>query len=101
LGGLTSAEASLKTVRGQVRGAWSKDESSFSLEVLVPVGAIARVVVPMLYPDGILMESGKVLWRGLRPPDQVSGITPAGWEDKSAVFEVASGAYRFDLKKAG
>jgi alpha-L-rhamnosidase len=101
LGGLTSAEASLKTVRGPIRAAWSKDESSFSLEVLVPVGAIARVVVPMLYPDGILMESGKVLWRGLRPPDQIPGITPAGWEDKSAVFEVASGAYRFDLKKAG
>jgi len=101
LGDLVSAEASLKTVRGPVRAAWKKEEAAFTLEVLVPVGAAARVCVPIVFPDGILMESGKVLWRGLRAPDAVPGITPAGREDRFSVFEVSSGAYRFELMKAG
>jgi len=101
LGDLTSAEASLKTVRGPVRAAWSKDASSFSLEVLVPVGATARVHMPELYPDGLVMESGKVIWTGSRSGEAVPGITAAGREDRHAVFEVGSGAYRFELKKAG
>jgi alpha-L-rhamnosidase len=101
VGDLVSAEASLKTVRGPVRAAWSRDASSFSLEVLVPVGSTARVFVPMLFPDGQLTESGKILWRGLKPPDEVPGITPGGSEDNCAVFEARSGAYRFELKKVG
>jgi alpha-L-rhamnosidase len=101
LGGLVSAEASLKTVRGPVRSAWNKEATDFILEVLVPLGAAARVCVPMVFPEGILTESGKVLYRGLRPPDPVAGITPAGREDRHVVFEVSSGAYRFELKKAG
>ncbi|HYA48831.1 MAG TPA: alpha-L-rhamnosidase C-terminal domain-containing protein, partial [Burkholderiales bacterium] len=101
MGDLVSAEASLKTIRGPVRAAWKKEEAAITLEVLVPVGAAARVCVPIVFPDGMLMESGKVLWRGLRPPDPVPGITPAGREDRFSVFEVSSGAYRFEQLKAG
>ena len=101
LGDLVSADAGLKTVRGPVRAAWSLAESEFTLEVLIPVGAAARVCVPIVFPDGILMESGKVLDRGLRPPDAVPGIAPAGREDRWLVFNVAAGAYRFELEKAG
>jgi alpha-L-rhamnosidase len=101
LGDLASAEASLKTVRGPVRVAWTKEESSFSLEVLVPVGAAARVCLPELYADGLVTESGKVIWTGSRAEEAVPGITAAGREERRAVFEVRSGAYRFELKKTG
>ena len=100
LGDLTSAEATLKTVRGPVRSAWTKNESSLSLEVLVPVGASARVHIPELYPDGVVVESGKAVWRGPRAGDPVSGIIAAGREERHTVFDVGSGAYRFELKKA-
>ena len=100
LGDLTSAEATLKTIRGPVRSAWAKDESSFSLEVLVPVGASARVHIPELYPDGLVVESGKTIWRGPRAGDPVPGIIAAGREDRHTVFDVGSGAYRFELKRA-
>jgi alpha-L-rhamnosidase len=100
LGDLTSAEASLKTVRGPVRSAWAKGESSFSLEVLVPVGATARVHIPELYPDGLVMESEKVIWTGSRAAEAVPGIIAAGREDRHTVFNVGSGAYRFELKKS-
>ncbi|MGD1009057.1 MAG: family 78 glycoside hydrolase catalytic domain [Candidatus Aminicenantales bacterium] len=101
LGDLTSAEASLKTVRGPIRAAWKKDESSFDLEVLVPVGSAARVHIPELYKDGLVTESGKVIWTGSRAGETVPGITAAGREERHAVFEVGSGAYRFELTKAG
>ncbi len=101
LGDLTSAEAGLKTIRGLVRSAWTKNESSFSLEVQVPVGATAAVHVPKLYNDGLITESGKVIWTGSRAGDVVPGITAAGRVSRCAVFEVVSGAYRFELKKAG
>ena len=99
LGDLTSAEATLKTVRGPVRSAWTKNESSLSLEVLVPVGASARVHIPELYPDGVVVESGKAVWRGPRAGDPVPGIIAAGREERHTVFDVGSGAYRFKLKK--
>jgi alpha-L-rhamnosidase len=99
LGDLMSAEASLKTVRGPVRAAWLKDESSFSLEVLVPVGATARVHIPELHPDGLVTESRKVIWTGSRAGEAVPGIAPAGREDRHAVFEVGSGAYRFAVNR--
>jgi alpha-L-rhamnosidase len=101
LGGLTSAEADLKTVRGPVRSAWAKGESSFSIEVLVPVGAAARVHIPELYPEGMVVESGKVIWRGSRAGDPVPGIVATGREDRHTVFDIGSGAYRFELKKSG
>jgi alpha-L-rhamnosidase len=99
LGDLTSAEAGLKTVRGPVRSAWTKEESSFSFEVLVPIGATASVHIPELYPDGSLSESEKVIWRGSGPAEEVPGITAAGREERHVVFEVGSGAYRFELRK--
>ena len=99
LGDLTSAEATLKTVRGPVRSAWTKGGSSLSLEVLVPVGASARVHIPELYPDGVVMESGKVVWRGPRAGDPAPGIIAAGREERHTVFDVGSGAYRFELNR--
>jgi alpha-L-rhamnosidase len=100
VGSLTSAEASVTTVRGPVRSAWTRDDASFSLEVLVPVGATARIHVPLLWPDGPVIESGKVVWSGPGAGDAVPGIVAAGREDRAAVFETESGAYLFEIRKA-
>ena len=99
LGDLVSAEASLKTVRGPVRAAWKKDQDSFSLEVLVPICATARVHLPLIFPDANVLESCKVVWRGFGPGEAVPGLTPAGPEDRALVFEAASGAYLFEMKR--
>jgi len=99
LGDLVSAEADLRTVRGPVRSAWKRGEASFSLEVLIPVGAAARIHIPLLWPDGPVIESGKTVWRGLKTGEAVPGLTPAGREEGAAVFETGSGAYLFEVRK--
>jgi alpha-L-rhamnosidase len=101
LGELASAEASITTVRGPVRSAWKRDDASFSLEVLVPVGARAKVYVPLLWPDSRVFESGKVVWSGREDGESVPGIAKAGREDRAAVFETESGAFLFELRKSG
>ena len=53
-GGLTRAEAVFDSPRGQIRSAWRIDHSRFHLEVTVPPGAEAEVVLP----DGRSSEQG-------------------------------------------
>ncbi len=45
-GGLTSAEAVHDARRGRVRSAWTIDDGTFTLEIEVPPGAEAEVVLP-------------------------------------------------------
>ncbi|UDY34908.1 glycoside hydrolase family 78 protein [Dermatobacter hominis] len=49
-GGLTSAEAELDSPRGRIRSAWELDDGVMRLEVTVPPGSQATVVLP----DGTL-----------------------------------------------
>ena len=48
LGGLQHAGATLRTVRGDISSHWRRGESSFALDVTIPVNARARVSVPTL-----------------------------------------------------
>ena len=45
-GGLTSASASLDSPFGRIVSSWTSDDAGFHLEVLVPGGTTAEVVLP-------------------------------------------------------
>jgi len=98
-GDLTTVEARLETVAGMVGAAWSKTESDFALEVLVPLGSDAEVHLPLLWPGAKVLESGKVVWRGGRAVETVPEVVWAGDEAARVVFKVGSGAYRFEVRK--
>jgi alpha-L-rhamnosidase len=53
-GGLTHAEAIHDARRGRVRSAWTIDRGTFTLDVEVPPGAEAEVVLP----DGTRQSAG-------------------------------------------
>ncbi len=99
LGDLTSAEATLRTIRGRVRSAWKKEAGKLVLEVVVPVGATARILVPLPGLEAVIIESGKTLWRDMRAAEPVAGIAVAGRDGLRAVLEAASGEYRFEVVK--
>ncbi len=99
LGDLAFVEAALDTVAGRVAASWRRSAEAFSLEIAIPVGATGEIHVPLLWPGGRIVESGKVLWRAGHAIDAVPGIDLAGDDSEHAVFKVGSGAYAFELKK--
>ncbi|MGW4757978.1 family 78 glycoside hydrolase catalytic domain [Streptomyces chartreusis] len=78
--GVDWARTSIRTVRGTAAVAWSQTAAGFSMEVRVPVGAIAEVHVPTAGGDEVTAPDGA---RQLR--------TEGGF----AVYRVQHGTWRF------
>ncbi len=98
LGDLTSAEASLETVAGEVRSAWSRSDVGFVLEIAIPVGSDAEVHVPLLWPGARVFESGRPLWRPGQPFPPAPDIELQAEDGRRIVFRTGSGTYRFEVR---
>jgi len=98
LGDLTSASASIKTVRGMVSSSWKKTDHSLTLEVTVPTNNRALIRIPKLgMKKTKITESKNLIWQDGRYLAGAEGIT-AGRESSELVsFEVGSGTYTFQL----
>jgi alpha-L-rhamnosidase len=87
LGDLTSASARVATVRGDVAVSWRKAAGVLSINVTVPVGATATVVLP-----------GVTGWRvdgGYGGVAGAPGVQSVHQEDATQVVTIGSGTYRF------
>jgi alpha-L-rhamnosidase len=93
VGDLTWARASLNSIRGRIAVDWKMEEGKFKLNVTVPVGATAKVWVPVRQTEAI-GENGK-------PPVTVSdsGARFNRMESGAAVYEVPSGQYSFETAR--
>jgi len=86
-GDLTFVKATHKTMYGALNSSWKRDKGQFTLEVTVPANTTATVWVPAKDAAAVT-ESG-------RKPAAVKGVKFVRGEAGAAVFEVESGAYRF------
>jgi alpha-L-rhamnosidase len=86
-GGLTWAAASYKSIQGPVKSAWKMENDRFDWEVIIPANTTAAVYVPV--------QEGDQVMEGEMPAGQAEGVTFLRFENGSAIFEVASGAYHF------
>jgi alpha-L-rhamnosidase len=93
--GLTSAEASVMTVRGEVRVRWSRDANRFTLETKVPVGVSAEVRLPLLWKNARVLEGRTTVWEDGRPMTAVEGVACAGHSVSDVSFKILSGTYKF------
>ena len=93
--GLTSAETSVMTVRGEVRVRWSSEAKRFALEARVPVGVSAEVRLPLLWENAGVLESGRLIWENGCPKTAVEGVACAGHSSRDVSFEILSGTYTF------
>jgi alpha-L-rhamnosidase len=85
--GLASAAASHNSMYGMIRSEWKIEGGRFIWNVTVPVNTTATVYVPSV--DGAqVAESGKLA-------SQADGVTFLRNEDGAAIYELASGSYRF------
>jgi alpha-L-rhamnosidase len=97
---LTHASGSTMTVRGEVACAWSRTERSVRVEVTIPVGSEAEVVIPKLgIRDVRVTESGKTIWTGDKFIAGPAGITAA--EDKDGAIRVRTGGGRYTFVLEG
>jgi alpha-L-rhamnosidase len=93
--GLTSAEASVMTVRGEVRVRWSSEAKRFTLEATVPVGVSAEVRLPLLWKNARVLEGGTPVWEDGRPMTAVEGVSCTGHSGRDISFKILSGTYMF------
>jgi len=99
LGDLTSASASIKTVRGMISSSWEKDGNSLTLEVSIPVNSRAKVSVPKIGLENVIIsESGKIIWKDGSYLGGVEGIKDGSESADHVTFDVGSGDYSFKLK---
>jgi alpha-L-rhamnosidase len=91
VGDITWTRARHRSVRGDIACSWKFDADGFSLDVEIPAGARARVLLPASR-DGQLLEGG-------RPVIESTEIQVLGWEDGRVSLEIGSGKYRFDAAR--
>lgn len=98
---LQSVSASVDTVRGRVSSSWTHDSGAITLEVDVPVGAVAKVVIPKEeeMTEITVQEGDRVVWEKGHYLSGDPGVSGASQEKEHSdlVFDVGSGHYSFKL----
>jgi alpha-L-rhamnosidase len=99
VGDLNSANASVRTVKGQVSSSWKKTGNSVILNVEVPVGSKATIKIPKENPKGSyrLYESGMLIWEEGQSVQQAEGISKITETGSCLEVEAGSGSYSFRL----
>lgn len=95
-GGLTWAKASLHTPYGTVRTKWWLDISGIRLDLTVPPGSTAEVVLPV-GPDD---QATAVTESGM-PFDSAPQVRSLARDAHEVVLDVGSGTYSFAVDRAG
>jgi alpha-L-rhamnosidase len=106
---LRSASASVETMRGRVACSWTQSPGEIGVDVEVPVGSVARVVIPkdQEMTEVVVREGDRVVWEKGKYVPGVAGVTGASTGTEAGAFlapirdaialEVGSGRYSFKL----
>jgi alpha-L-rhamnosidase len=106
---LTSASATVETVRGKVSCAWTRSGRAITVDVTVPVNSEARLIIPKdrEMTGAAVREGGRVIWEDGRFVPGVEGVKSAVSEKRHVavlvyvpegiIIDVGSGHYSFTL----
>ncbi len=86
-GDLDWAQTRYGSIRGAIASTWKIDKGELMMDVSIPANTTAQVHVPTRSPDSV-KEGGRLA-------RQAPGVKYLRTERDAAVFEVASGDYRF------
>lgn len=92
-GGLTWAETSFRSVRGEIATRWELRDGRFVLDAVVPANTTATVHVPTR-DVASLRESG-------HPIERAEGVRVLRRDGDAVVLEVGSGRYAFSAEAPG
>lgn len=93
---LTSASATMDTVRGRIEVEWERAAGSFTLCTAVPTNTRATVSVPVAgMENATITEGGMCVWSNGAFAAGVDGITAGIPDGDYTTFNVGSGRYTF------
>ncbi len=97
--GLTYAQTTTPTVKGEVAVSWEKvSDSEFAMTVTIPGNATAEICLPDHDLKGFTVrESGSVLYENGAYVSGVDGITNAVYTEDRIVVTAGSGTYEFTV----
>jgi alpha-L-rhamnosidase len=96
---LMHASGSTMTVRGEVACAWSRTEKTIRVEVTIPGGSEAEVVIPKLNIRNIkVSEGGKTIWGSDKFIVGAAGVIGAVDKDNAIRIKMGGGRYVFLLE---
>jgi alpha-L-rhamnosidase len=96
---LTHASGSTRTVRGEIACAWSRTERTVRVEVTVPFGSAAEVVIPKLGIRNVkVTEGGTTIWAKDLYAAGATGILGAVDKDGAIRIKTGGGRYVFVLE---
>jgi alpha-L-rhamnosidase len=87
VGDLKHVKASYASIRGLIESAWSIDNGKFKLNVTIPAGTTAKIILPSAGP---VLEGGK-------DAAKAAGVTKVESRDGMSIIEVGSGTYVFEV----
>ena len=93
VGGLAWAEGHYDSLHGRIQSSWKRDGDRLTLEIVIPPNTTATVYVPA-------RDATKVT-EGGKPASEAPGVKLLPDENGAAVYEIASGAYRFESADMG
>ncbi len=95
------AAASIETLRGTVSCSWKRGAGKVALDVVVPVGSGAKVVIPLApeMKSVSITESGRPVWQAGAYRGGVEGVRGASAVEGAVELSVASGSYSFELNE--
>ena len=95
---LTHCAGSIETVRGRVSSSWERAETGLKLDVVVPMGSEAEVVLPKLkLREAVLSEGGTPIRPGPKAAAAVPGLLDCRETDQGFLLKLGSGSYAFAL----
>jgi len=98
VGGLDYVSASIKTIRGMVSSSWTRRDSSLVLNVILPVDSQARVSVPKMGLESVIVkEGGRTIWKDGSYVEGVTGIVGGDKGEDYVTFDIGSGSYFFEV----
>jgi len=95
---LAYASGAVDALRGRILSSWKRTEKSVSLEVIVPVGSEADVVLPKFnFMNVVVKEGGKIVWSQKKLEPGTAGIIEAQETAQAVIIKIGSGTYSFEL----
>jgi alpha-L-rhamnosidase len=102
VGDLTSANASVNTIRGTLSSSWTKSGNQFSLNVTIPVNSSSVVYIPTFGLANVTIAEGTTtIWQNNQVAGSVAGVSYKATEGNYITWNVGSGSYSFVMNGSG